>query len=61
MKTKNESGIALIAVLLILVLMGVMLQTFIVKIISSQKMMGLDMQTERTGRINPKPPTPPKP
>jgi len=53
MKTKNESGIALIATLLIMILMGVMLQTFIVKIISSQKTMGMDMRTERTERINP--------
>jgi type II secretory pathway component PulK len=57
MKTKNESGMALIAVLLILVLMGAMLQTFIVNIINSQKMIGMDMRTERTDRINqPKPP-----
>jgi Tfp pilus assembly protein PilX len=53
MKTKNESGIALITVLLILVLMGALLQTFIVKVISSQKMMGMDMRTNRTDRINP--------
>ena len=53
MKAKNESGIALITALFILVLMGVMLQTFIVKIMSSQKTLGMDMRTERTERINP--------
>jgi len=56
MKNKNESGIALIVALLILVLAGALLQTFIVKIISSQKMMGMDMRTQRN--VNPSAPKP---
>jgi len=44
MKNKNESGIALIAVLLILILMGALFHVFVVKIQSSQKMISLDMQ-----------------
>lgn len=52
MKTKNESGVALIIVLLFLILMGALMQTFIVKVMSSQKMMSMDMRTNRTERIN---------
>ena len=48
MKIKNESGIALIAALLILVLMGVMLEVFIVSVNSSQKMLAEDFQSDRT-------------
>ncbi|MDR0310883.1 MAG: hypothetical protein LBJ21_04790 [Acidobacteriota bacterium] len=44
MKNGNESGVALIAALLILVLMGAMLHVFVVKIHTSQKMIGMDMQ-----------------
>ena len=47
MKTENESGIALITVLLILVLMGALLFTFTVKIQNSQKMLGMDMSSDR--------------
>jgi len=59
MKTKNESGIALIAALLILILMGALLQLFIIKVMSSQKMMGMDMRTVRN--LDPTPPLPPPP
>jgi len=48
MKIKNESGIALIAALLLLILMGVMLQVFIVRINSSQRMLGTDLGSDRT-------------
>jgi len=51
MKTKNESGIALIATLLILILMGALLHVFTVKVVSSQKMMGMDKRAERN--LNP--------
>ena len=42
MKTNNESGIALITALLFLILMGAMLHVFIVKVYSSQRMVGMD-------------------
>lgn len=42
MKNKNESGIALITALLFLVLMGAMLHVFIIKVYSSQRMVGMD-------------------
>lgn len=42
MKNKNESGIALITALLLLVLMGTMLHVFIIKVYSSQRMAGMD-------------------
>ena len=48
MKIKDESGIALIAALLLLVLMGAMLHVFTVKVISSQKMIGMDMPKQIT-------------
>ena len=47
MKIKDESGIALITALLIMVLMGAMLQIFIIRVMSSQKMMSMDMQADR--------------
>jgi hypothetical protein len=40
MKTKNESGIALIAVLLLLVLAGALLESFIISLNSDQKNLG---------------------
>jgi type II secretory pathway component PulK len=46
MKNNNESGVALIMALLLLILMGTMLHIFIVKVYSSQRMMGLDMQRQ---------------
>ena len=52
MKAKNESGIAVIMALLILVLMSAMLQVFIVKVISSQKMLSMDMRSERSPNFN---------
>ena len=46
MKNKNESGIALIMTLLMLILMGTMLHVFIVKVYSSQRMLGADMSSK---------------
>ena len=46
MKTNNDSGIALIAVLLIIVLMGALLQTFLVNLDSQQKLFGSDLRSE---------------
>ena len=46
MKNKNESGIALITALLMLVLMGTMLHVLIVKVHSSQRMLGADMPSK---------------
>ena len=46
MKNNSESGIALISALLILVLMGAMLHAFIVKVYSSQRMLGADMPSK---------------
>ena len=57
MRIKNESGIALIMALLLLILMGAMLQVFIVKVTSSQKMIGMDMREERN--LNPPAKAPP--
>jgi len=42
MKNKNESGIALIAALMIMILMGAMLHVLIVKVYSSQMMIRMD-------------------
>jgi hypothetical protein len=47
MKNKNESGIALISALLILVLLGVLLEGFIVSINSDQKLIGNDRDQNR--------------
>jgi hypothetical protein len=47
MKTKNESGIALISALLILVLMGVLLEGFIVAVNSDQQLIGVDREQNR--------------
>ena len=48
MKTRKESGIALITVLLVLILMGALFMTLVVKINSSQKMIGMDARSDRT-------------
>jgi len=48
MKNNNESGVALITALLLLVLMGTLLHVFIVKVHSSQRMIGMDMPREVT-------------
>jgi Tfp pilus assembly protein PilX len=52
MKNGNESGIALITALLILVLMGALLHVFVIKIYSSQRMIGMDMQKKVFIRSN---------
>ncbi|MDR1728983.1 MAG: hypothetical protein LBT74_13855 [Acidobacteriota bacterium] len=48
MKTKNESGIALLTVLLILVLLGALLQTFFVNLDSQQKLYYSNQDSENT-------------
>ena len=48
MKMKNESGMALITALLILILMGTMLQVIIVKVNSSQKELGMERDQDRS-------------
>lgn len=48
MKFKNESGVALVIALLILVLMGAMLHAFMVKVDSSQKMIGMENRSARS-------------
>jgi hypothetical protein len=42
MRTKNESGIALISALLILVLLGILLEGFILSVNSEQELIGVD-------------------
>jgi hypothetical protein len=47
MKTRNESGIALIAVLLILTLLGVLLQAYVVSVNSDQSVTAIDRDQNR--------------
>jgi len=47
MKIRNESGIALITALLILILMGALLVTFFVRLDSSQRMIGMGQDSDR--------------
>ena len=46
MKNKHEGGIALITVLLLLVLMGALLQVFIINVNSSQRIMGMNTRSD---------------
>ena len=49
MKLRDESGFALIMALMLTILMGAILQLFIARVISSQRMIAMDMWADRPG------------